>query len=161
MTAVVVFALSAGLVAWVYAGYPLALMLLGRLRPRPRLREPREPALSVIVAAHDEEAVIADKVANVRASDYPAGRLELVVASDGSQDRTVELARAAGATHVLDLPRHGQADRPQPGRGGGVGRAARVHRRRLALQARHAAPSSRRTSPTSAWAAWRPTWCAA
>jgi cellulose synthase/poly-beta-1,6-N-acetylglucosamine synthase-like glycosyltransferase len=108
MIAVTVLVASAALVAWVYAGYPLALMLLGRLRPRPRRRAPGEPALSVIVAAHDEVAVIADKVANVWASDYPAELVELIVASDGSGDGTVEAARRAGATLVLDLPRLGK-----------------------------------------------------
>ena len=87
MTAVVVLVASAALVAWVYAGYPLALALLGRLRPRPRRRAPLELPLSVIVAAHDEVEVIADKVANVLASDYPAQLLELIVASDGSERR--------------------------------------------------------------------------
>jgi cellulose synthase/poly-beta-1,6-N-acetylglucosamine synthase-like glycosyltransferase len=109
MTAVVaVLVLSAAVVAWVYAGYPLALALLGRLRPRPRHRAPLELPLSVLVAAHDEVEVIADKVANVLASDYPAHLLELIVASDGSGDGTVEAAREAGATVVLDLPRMGK-----------------------------------------------------
>jgi cellulose synthase/poly-beta-1,6-N-acetylglucosamine synthase-like glycosyltransferase len=99
---------SALLIAWVYAGYPLALTLLGRLRPRPRRRAPLELPLSVIVAAHDEVEVIADKVANVLASDYPARLLEVIVASDGSEDGTVEAARDAGATLVLDLPRVGK-----------------------------------------------------
>jgi cellulose synthase/poly-beta-1,6-N-acetylglucosamine synthase-like glycosyltransferase len=105
---VAVFVLSAVLVAWVYAGYPLALWILGRLRPRPRQRAPLEPVLSVIVAAHDEVAVIADKVADVLASEYPAPLLELIVASDGSQDGTVQAAHRAGATRVLDLPRVGK-----------------------------------------------------
>jgi cellulose synthase/poly-beta-1,6-N-acetylglucosamine synthase-like glycosyltransferase len=108
MTAIVVLLLSTALVAWVYAGYPLALALLGRLRPRPRRRAPLEVPLSIIVAAHDEVEVIADKVANVLASDYPAELLELIVASDGSDDGTVEAARGAGATVVLDLPRMGK-----------------------------------------------------
>lgn len=99
---------SLALVAWVYAGYPLALAVLGRLRPRPRRRAPLELPLSVIVAAHDEVDVIADKVANVLASDYPAELLELIVASDGSDDGTVDAARRAGATLVLDLPRIGK-----------------------------------------------------
>jgi cellulose synthase/poly-beta-1,6-N-acetylglucosamine synthase-like glycosyltransferase len=99
---------STALVAWIYAGYPLALALLGVLRPRPRRRAPLEPPLSVIVAAHDEVEVIAAKVANVLASDYPARRLELIVASDGSEDGTVEAASRAGATLVLDLPRVGK-----------------------------------------------------
>ena len=106
--AVVVLVLSTALVAWVYAGYPLALALLGLLRPRHRKRAQIELPLSVIVAAHNEVAVIAGKVDNVLASDYPAPLLELIVASDGSEDATVEVARRAGATHVLDLPRAGK-----------------------------------------------------
>jgi cellulose synthase/poly-beta-1,6-N-acetylglucosamine synthase-like glycosyltransferase len=106
MTAVVIA--SALLVTWVYAGYPLALALLGLVRPRPRRLAPLEPPLSVIVAAHDEVEVIADKVANVQASDYPAQLMELIVASDGSDDGTVEAARRAGAQIVLDLPRMGK-----------------------------------------------------
>jgi cellulose synthase/poly-beta-1,6-N-acetylglucosamine synthase-like glycosyltransferase len=99
---------SALLVAWIYVGYPAAIALLGRLRPRPRRRAPVELPLSVIVAAHDEIDVIADKVANVLASDYPPELIELIVASDGSTDGTVEAARRAGATVVLDLPRIGK-----------------------------------------------------
>jgi cellulose synthase/poly-beta-1,6-N-acetylglucosamine synthase-like glycosyltransferase len=108
MTAVVILVLSTALVAWIYAGYPLAIAFLGRVRPRPRRRAPLELPLSVIVAAHDEVDVIAGKIANVLASDYPAPLLELIVASDGSQDGTVDAARLAGATHVLDLPRVGK-----------------------------------------------------
>ena len=52
--------------------------------------------------------MIAAKVADALALDYPRERLELIVASDGSADRTVELARAAGADLVLDLPRGGK-----------------------------------------------------
>ena len=52
--------------------------------------------------------MIADKVADALALDYPRELLELIVASDGSSDRTVELARAAGADMVLDLPRGGK-----------------------------------------------------
>ena len=66
------------------------------------------PRVSLIVAAYDEEEVIAAKVANALALDYPRDRLELIVASDGSADATVERARAAGADLVLDLPRGGK-----------------------------------------------------
>ncbi|HEX3277796.1 MAG TPA: glycosyltransferase [Thermoleophilaceae bacterium] len=106
MTAVAIG--SALVVAWVYAGYPLTLWLLGVVRPSPRETGWLEPRVSVIVAAHDEVEVIADKVANVLASAYPAERLELIVASDGSLDGTVEAARDAGAALVLDLPRMGK-----------------------------------------------------
>jgi cellulose synthase/poly-beta-1,6-N-acetylglucosamine synthase-like glycosyltransferase len=108
VTAAAVLAGTGSLVVWVYAGYPLALSVLGRLRPRPRRRARLEVPLSVLVAAHDEEEVIADKIANVRASEYPSELIELIVASDGSSDQTVETARRAGATRVLDLPRVGK-----------------------------------------------------
>ncbi len=66
------------------------------------------PTVSLIVAAYDEEEVIEAKVANALALDYPRERLELIVASDGSTDATVERARAAGADLVLELPRGGK-----------------------------------------------------
>ena len=95
-------------VAWVYAVYPATLAILGRLAPRPRRRAPLELPVSVVIAAHDEEAVIESKLRNVLASDYPAGLVEVIVASDGSSDRTVMRARRAGADTVLDLPRIGK-----------------------------------------------------
>ncbi|MCW2967642.1 MAG: glycosyl transferase family 2, partial [Solirubrobacteraceae bacterium] len=66
------------------------------------------PAVSLIVAAHAEEAVIAAKVANALALDYPRELLEVIVACDGSPDATAERARTAGADLVLDLPRGGK-----------------------------------------------------
>lgn len=66
------------------------------------------PVVSLIVAAHDEEASIAAKVANALALDYPRERLQVIVASDGSADATAERARAAGADLVLELPRRGK-----------------------------------------------------
>ena len=108
----VIFWLSAGLIVYTHVGYPLLLWLLVRLR-RARRRKPSAtagelPRVSLIVAAYDEEDVIEDKVANALALDYPRDRLELIVASDGSGDATVERARAAGADLVLDLPRGGK-----------------------------------------------------
>jgi cellulose synthase/poly-beta-1,6-N-acetylglucosamine synthase-like glycosyltransferase len=105
------FWISAGLIVYTHLGYPLVLWALVSQRRKPTLRpgtweEP--PRVSLIVAAFDEEEVIAAKVANALALDYPRGRLELIVASDGSGDATVERAEAAGADLVLDLPRGGK-----------------------------------------------------
>ena len=106
-----IFWISAGLIVYTHLGYPLVLRALVALRRRPTL-EPgtweEPPRVSLIVAAYDEEEVIAAKVANALALDYPRDRLELIVASDGSSDATVERARAAGADLVLDLPRGGK-----------------------------------------------------
>jgi cellulose synthase/poly-beta-1,6-N-acetylglucosamine synthase-like glycosyltransferase len=110
MTAVeVAFWVSVGLIVYTHLGYPVVLWALSRLRPRRREAAPSElPHVSLIVAAHDEEQVIADKVANALALDYPHELIELIVASDGSSDRTAELARSAGADLVLELPRGGK-----------------------------------------------------
>lgn len=100
--------------------YPLSLAALARLRERRNdaagcgageataAPSSEPPRISLIVAAFDEEEVIAAKVSDALAQAYPRDRLELIVASDGSSDRTVELARAAGADMVLDLPRAGK-----------------------------------------------------
>ena len=107
-----VFWISAGLIVYTQAGYPLLLWLFAKLRRRPTLEHPREvqelPRVSLIVPAYDEAEVIADRVANVLALDYPRERLELIVASDGSADGTARLADEAGADLVLDLPRGGK-----------------------------------------------------
>lgn len=61
----------------------------------------------MIVAAYNEEPVIERRIANLRELDYPSERLELVVTSDASTDRTEELAERAGA-HVIRNPRGGK-----------------------------------------------------
>lgn len=115
----IVFWLCAGLVVYTQAGYGLLLALLARLRRAPRAPSPAPadgqratggelPSVSLVVAAYREQDVIADKVANARALDYPADRLELIVACDGSPDETPARARAAGADVVLELPRGGK-----------------------------------------------------
>src|SRR5207302_9315396 len=110
----VVFWVSAGLIVWTQAGYGAALAAIDRALPE-RARHPshaaaREelPHLSLIVAAHDEEGVIAARVRNAQALDYPPERLEVIVACDGCSDATAALARTAGAHVVLELPRAGK-----------------------------------------------------
>jgi cellulose synthase/poly-beta-1,6-N-acetylglucosamine synthase-like glycosyltransferase len=106
-----VFWISAGLLAWAQAGYGLALALLRRrlVPPPPPVADAAAlPTVSLIVAAHAERDVIAAKVANALALDYPRDKLEVVIACDGSPDGTPEEARRAGADVVLDLPRGGK-----------------------------------------------------
>ncbi len=107
----IVFWLCVAALVYTHAGYPLALWLLARRRGRGAsipTAESELPTAALIVAAHDEEDVIAERVANALALDYPRGRLEVVVASDGSEDATAERAAAAGADRVLELPRAGK-----------------------------------------------------
>jgi len=106
----IVFWVAAGLIVYAHLGYPLLLRGLVALfgRREPERASAELPAVSLLIPAYDEEQVIERKVANARALDYPADRLEVVVASDGSSDRTPELARSAGADLVLELPRGGK-----------------------------------------------------
>ena len=112
------------------------------------------PAVSLIVAAYDEEAVIAAKVANALALDWPRDRLELVVAVDGGAepgaDATAERARAAGADRRARAAARRQGPRAGRGRGGVVRRAARVLRRERRLGAGRAARAARPVRATRA-----------
>jgi GT2 family glycosyltransferase len=102
------FWISSLLLVWTQALYAPALALLRRLKGSPPTapRGDVTPSVSLIVAAYREEAVIAAKVANALALDYP--NLEVIVAVDGAADATAERARAAGAHQVLELPRGGK-----------------------------------------------------
>jgi len=106
----IVFWLCCGLIVWTHVGYAASMAVLARARRAPAspgaAGEP--PSLSLIVAAHDEESVIAGRVANALASDYPRERLEVIVACDGCTDATAPRAREAGADMVLELPRGGK-----------------------------------------------------
>jgi hypothetical protein len=104
-----VFWSSVSLLAWAQAGYAILLGLMAHRRRRPPLGEPSVlPRVSLVIAAYNEEGVIAGKVANALALDYPRDRLEVIVSVDGASDRTAGLARAAGADLVIENPRGGK-----------------------------------------------------
>jgi cellulose synthase/poly-beta-1,6-N-acetylglucosamine synthase-like glycosyltransferase len=103
----VLFWTSLAALVWTHVAYPAVMALLARLAPRRVRRADVQPSVAVIVAAHDEEAVIERRIANLRELDYPPEKLELVVTSDASTDRTEELAAAAGA-RVVRNPRGGK-----------------------------------------------------
>jgi cellulose synthase/poly-beta-1,6-N-acetylglucosamine synthase-like glycosyltransferase len=111
----IVFWVCCAAIVWTQLGYAAALAVLARLfaQPQSKPREPINPSqplpsLSLIVAAHDEEAVIAAKVQNALALDYPRELFEVIVACDGCEDGTAERARQAGADLVLELARGGK-----------------------------------------------------
>jgi glycosyltransferase involved in cell wall biosynthesis len=88
---------SAGALAWTHAGYPLAAAALARVRPKAVRKGDQTPSVTLIVPAHDEEAVIAGRLENLLALDYPPEQLEIVVASDASSDRTDEIVEQLAA----------------------------------------------------------------
>src|SRR5437879_8108153 len=94
-----------GLLVYVYVGFPLLLLARSRMRPRPHRSARETPAVSVVIAARNEEGVIGSRVENLLQVDYPKSRLEVVIASDGSADGTNEIVRryADGRVRLLEL----------------------------------------------------------
>jgi cellulose synthase/poly-beta-1,6-N-acetylglucosamine synthase-like glycosyltransferase len=97
---------SLALIAWTHAGYPAAAAAAAsRSRYRPRTDDAHLPTVALVIAAHDEERVIGERLDNALALDYPG--LEIVVSLDGSTDRTREIAESRGVT-LVDNPRGGK-----------------------------------------------------
>jgi glycosyltransferase involved in cell wall biosynthesis len=93
MVAEFVFWGSAALVVYAYAGYPFALWMLSLVRHRPVRKTPITPSVTFVITAHNEEARLVPKIENTLAQAY-AGRMEILVASDCSTDRTDEIAQS-------------------------------------------------------------------
>lgn len=107
-----VYWLSAFALAYAFAGYGLLILVAARLaRQRPDPTDWAPASVSWIIAAHNEEAVIAGKVRNTLALDAGGAKIDVVVVSDGSTDRTCEKAREADDRRivVLDGDRMGKA----------------------------------------------------
>ena len=106
------FWFSLGAVVYTYAGYPLLVWLLGRLWRMTVRKTDFEPFVSILIAAHNEEAAIAQTIHNKLGLDYPMDRLEVIVVSDASTDRTDEIARSFAPHGVVVLrqePRNGKS----------------------------------------------------
>ncbi|MBC7932471.1 MAG: glycosyltransferase family 2 protein [Rubrivivax sp.] len=88
------------LLLYAYVGYPALVYGMSRLRPRDVRRAEWTPAVTVIITAYNEERDLASKLENTLALDYPEDKLEIIVASDCSSDRTDEIARSYSARGV-------------------------------------------------------------
>jgi len=96
----IIFWMAVVAIAYTYVGYPLLLMLIGRFRSKPVLRREFTPSVTVIIAAYNEERDLAQKLENTLNLDYPKSKLEILVTSDCSTDRTDEIVRSFGARGV-------------------------------------------------------------
>lgn len=90
----ILFWVSIAVIAYAYAGYPLALGAVALLRTRRVAKADVTPQVTLIITAYNEETRIADKLENTLKLSYPRDRLELLVASDCSTDRTDEIVRS-------------------------------------------------------------------
>jgi cellulose synthase/poly-beta-1,6-N-acetylglucosamine synthase-like glycosyltransferase len=89
-----VFWSSVVALTYVYFGYPVIAFFMSRLVGRPINRESIEPTVSIIITAYNEEKNIRSKIENTLLIDYPKEKLEVIVASDGSTDRTDEIVQS-------------------------------------------------------------------
>ena len=100
------FWIAAALIAYSYLGYPAWLWLRSRWSPRPVRRgfveSASAPAVSAVMVVRNEEAVIARKLENLLTLHYPQAKLDVVVVSDGSSDRTPAIL--ADYAHASDAP---------------------------------------------------------
>ncbi len=85
----IVFWIANFLLVYTHVGYPMLLWAWAALRARESHAARFEPTVSILVAAYNEAARIQERIENLLALDYPRDRLEIIVASDGSDDDTL------------------------------------------------------------------------
>jgi len=96
----VIFWVTVALVFYTYVGYSLLIMLLARFSRDKLARRDIEPRVTFLITAYNEERDIAQKLQNTLALNYPRDRLEILVASDGSTDKTDEIVRGFASQGV-------------------------------------------------------------
>jgi cellulose synthase/poly-beta-1,6-N-acetylglucosamine synthase-like glycosyltransferase len=91
-------------VVYAYAGYPVVLLFLRIFIHRPVRKDRIEPYVTLVIPVYNESGVIAAKIRNSASLDYPVNKLEVLIASDGSSDDTVETAqRLSDGTRIRVL----------------------------------------------------------
>jgi cellulose synthase/poly-beta-1,6-N-acetylglucosamine synthase-like glycosyltransferase len=93
---------------WTHAAYPAVASLLARVVPRRVRKGEIEPTVAIIIAAYNEESVIGGRIENLLALDYPREKLQIVVTSDASSDRTEEIAAGYSGVKVVRNERGGK-----------------------------------------------------
>ncbi len=105
------FWMSVTFIIYTYLGYPAVLAALAKLIGRKPVKLPITPTVTLLIAAYNEETVIAKKLENSLALDYPRDKLQILVAADGSDDRTPDIVRqfaAQGVELSFSPPRRGK-----------------------------------------------------
>lgn len=107
----VLFFINIFMIFYVYAGYPVCIWLLSRLVRKRVSKAACEPYVSILIAAYNEEKHIGQTIANKLGLDYPENKLEVIVISDESTDKTDELVKGFKENNVKFLcqkPRAGK-----------------------------------------------------
>ncbi|TJY42760.1 glycosyltransferase family 2 protein [Cohnella pontilimi] len=92
---ITVFYISCFIIFWAMIGYPISLKLIGKFyKTRQLIKDySHQPTVTIMVVAHNEEKVILEKLNNLLQLDYPQEKMEILVSSDNSTDRTNEVVR--------------------------------------------------------------------
>ncbi|HNF35798.1 MAG TPA: glycosyltransferase family 2 protein [Anaerolineales bacterium] len=90
---VILLVISLGLLLYIYVGYPLIIVVLSKYRRQPIVKTGTLPTATIVIPAHNEEAVINQKLDNILSLDYPRELLQIIVCDDASDDRTAEIIR--------------------------------------------------------------------
>src|SRR5215211_990165 len=94
LLALIVFIFCVVLLAYIYVGYPLIVILLAKFLPRPVQKRAVLPSVTIVIPTFNEEVVIAEKIENTLHLDYPHDHLQILVCDDASEDRTVEIVKS-------------------------------------------------------------------
>ena len=107
-TIMVVFVISLAGLVYTYAGYPVLVFSFSRLFRRPTTKNEVEPTVTVLITAFNEEASIAAKIENTLEIEYPEEKLDILVASDGSTDKTDEIVKGFADRGVILFRQEGR-----------------------------------------------------
>jgi biofilm PGA synthesis N-glycosyltransferase PgaC len=107
---VLLFKLCAAAIIYVVVGYPLLLRWIAARRGIPVAKQPQTKSISILIAVHNGEHFLADKLDSIVNLDYPRELMEVYVLSDGSTDGTADVARryASNGIQLLELPKGGK-----------------------------------------------------
>ncbi|NLP51841.1 glycosyltransferase family 2 protein [Bacillus sp. RO1] len=91
----ILFYISGFIIVWAMVGYPVSLKFIGKLLKNRRLNKDynHQPTVTVMVVAHNEEKVILEKLNNIIELDYPRDKIEFLIASDNSTDKTNNIVK--------------------------------------------------------------------
>ncbi len=105
------FWICAALVFYTYLGYGMILWIAVKVReaiaPRKAVAQAADPEVTLLIAAYNEQEIIAEKMANCRSLDYPADKLHIAWVTDGSTDQTVERLKGYESVQILHEARRG------------------------------------------------------
>jgi cellulose synthase/poly-beta-1,6-N-acetylglucosamine synthase-like glycosyltransferase len=105
-----IFWAAVGLLLYTHALFPALIVVRGRLFERPFEKSDHRPSISVVIAAHNEEAHIGNRIENLLGQDYPRDRVQILVAPDGASDRTdaIVSSYADRGVRLIAGPRRGK-----------------------------------------------------